>query len=205
MTSKQTVFIVDDDGGPRDSVAAVVESLGIASRQFCSAEAFLDVCCCDAAGCLVTDLRMPGMSGLDLQEWLAAHEFRLPVVLITAYADVPLAVRAMKSGAVTVLEKPCSSRTLGRAILDALKQDTENRRQRTRQGEVRSQLAHFSEDDRQLIDLVVAGIPNKAIAQKLNMGLRTVERRRRHIFQSLQIETAAQLARLASEAERSDG
>ncbi len=203
MTSEPTVFIVDDDEAPRDSVAAVVESLGIASRQFRSAEEFLNEGCRGAAGCLVTDLRMPGMSGLELQEWLTTHEVHLPVILITAFADVPLAVRAMKSGAVTVLEKPCSSHALGRAIREARKQDSENRQQRTRQSEVRAQLVGFGESDRQLIDLIVAGIPNKAIAQKLDMGLRTVERRRRHIFQALQIETAAQLASLVSEAEQS--
>jgi len=201
MLPEPTVFIVDDDPQVCDSVAVLVETMGLPTREFTSAEDFLAAYDPTQPGCLVTDLRMQGKSGLELQEQLKADEVRLPVVFITGYADVPTAVRIMQNGATSVLEKPFREQDLWDAIRKALDRDTEFRRHSARIEDVRQRLTALTDNERQVLDLLVAGKMNKTIAKQLGVSLRTVEQRRHDLLDKMQVDSLAALVRLSIEAD----
>ena len=196
VTKEPTVFVVDDDEGARASVRALVRSMGIAVETFDSAEAFLQALDPDAAGCLVTDVRMLGMSGIELQEKLAADGIMLPVIIITAHAETPLTVRAVKSGAVTVLEKPCRDYELYDAIRDALAKDSTMRTQAAEHQAFVQKVASLSPQERQVLDLMLEGLANKVIARRMDVSVRTVENRRQRIFEKTGTQSLAELIRL---------
>ncbi len=200
MNDTQTVFVVDDDPSARDSVIELVGSMGIPAEPFASAEEFLKQYHEDRPGCLVTDVRMLNMSGVELLERLADKGSVLPVIVITAYADVPLTVRAMRAGAVTLLEKPCRDQELWESVREALRRDTVNRSQFQRVRDIRKRLESLTEEERQVMDLMVAGKANKVIADELVMGLRTVELRRHHLFRKMKANSVAELVELVVEA-----
>ena len=199
MMQERTIYIVDDDPAARKSVAMLVETMGIATETFASGEEFLSAFDESRGGCLVTDLRMLGMTGIELQENLASRGSKLPVIIITAYADVPLAVRAMKSGAVTFLEKPCRNEELWDAIREALARDAENRRLHAKRVDVESRLARLSQKERLLMDKLLAGKTHKVISQELDISIRTVETRRNKILSKMQTDTLVELGRLIAE------
>ncbi len=147
MTPKDTVFVVDDDPAARESLAALVETMGLECETFSSAEQFLEVCNSDRPGCLVADIFMSGMNGLELQKVLADKDITLPVIIISAYANVPLTTRAMKGGAVTLLEKPCSGLELCENIRAALLRDRQNRRQTKRRQKLRRLIVGADEEN----------------------------------------------------------
>ena len=193
MLANQTVFVVDDDVSARESVAALACSIGAKAETFSSAEEFLEQYQPDRAGCLVTDLRMLGMSGTELQEKLAADGIRLPVIIITAHAETPITVRAVKSGAVTVLEKPCRDYELFNAIRDALNMDNETRT-RVEQGQrLNSRFDTLSPDEKTVLEFMMEGVANKVIARRLDISTRTVEKRRQRIFEKTNTESLAEL------------
>ena len=196
VSQEPTVFVVDDDEGARTSVRALVRSMGIQVQTFDSAEAFLEALDPDAPGCLVTDVRMLGMSGIELQEKLAADGILLPVIIITAHAETPLTVRAVKSGAVTVLEKPCRDYELYDAIRDALSQDSALRTRSAAHQAFQQKVASLSTQERQVLDLMIEGLANKVIARKMDVSVRTVENRRQRIFEKTGTESLAELIRL---------
>ena len=204
MSQAATVFVVDDDPAARQSVSALVESMGLAVESFESAEAFLAVCDSTSAGCLVTDYRMLGMSGLELQEALVRDNISIPVIVITAYADVPLAVRAMKRGAITLLEKPCHENELVANIRRAIEMDTTTRHQSERSRQTRQRIASLSDGERAVMKLLIEGKMNKNIAKELDLGLRTVELRRHQIMKKMQVDSVAELVRLVMEAGAAD-
>ncbi len=179
MSTEPIVIIVDDDPAARDSVAALVKSKGVGTRTFASAEEFLAALDPAETGCLVVDVRMTGMSGVELQETLRARGSDWPVIVITGFGDVPTAVRAMKAGALTFLEKPCRTTELWSAIEDALAQSVQKESQRERQSEIQARYDQITPDERQVLRLMLAGATNKTIAADLDLGLRTVELRRR--------------------------
>jgi FixJ family two-component response regulator len=199
MTSEQLVFIIDDDAAARGSVAALVESMGVRPSPYSSAEEFLAAYDESQNGCLVADMRLRGMSGLELLEGLSRRPFRPPIVMITAFADVPMTVRAMNLGAVTVLEKPYRDQDLRDAIGKALVLSSHRRRDEAHVLQKQARLASLTAEETQVLDLILAGRMNKGIARKLQLGLRTVEARRHSIMSKFAVHSLAELVRVAWE------
>lgn len=195
-----TVWIVDDDEQARRSVSALVRSMGLGAEAFASAEEFLDAYREDRPGCLVTDVRMVGMSGLELQDMLNERNVLLPVIVLTAYARTSLTVRAVKSGAFTVLEKPYDEDDLWDAIRSALADDAESRAKHARRRELQRRIGRLTPAEREVMDMVVRGKPNKNIARLLGVSIRTVESRRQEIFSKMEADSVAKLVRLVIDA-----
>jgi two-component system, LuxR family, response regulator FixJ len=201
MKFEPTVFVVDDDERARKSVCALVRSLGLRAEAFSSGEEFLARPASSGPGCLVTDIRMIDMSGLDLQDRLIEQGIRLPVIVLTAYPRTRSTVRAMKAGAVTLLEKPYDEEELWDAIRKALAQEAAGRAEAQRRGEIRQRATELTPAERNVMNLIVQGKPNKIIAKQLDMSIRTIESRRHEVFAKMQVESVAELVRLAIEGE----
>jgi FixJ family two-component response regulator len=197
MNNDSTVFVVDDDAGARESVVALVGLKGLRAEGFSSAEEFLAHYDPTRKGCLVIDVRMGGMSGLELLENLKARKSTLPVVVITGYADVPMAVRAMENGAVKFLEKPCQEQELWQAIQQALQIENTQHAQRKQRTEIETRLATLTEDELEVFRRLLAGHANKRVAADLDIGLRTVELRRSNIMKKMQATSLPDLVRMA--------
>lgn len=195
-----TVYVVDDDYDVRESLSMLLRSMGLRAAAFASAGEFLGAAGADPEGCLVADVRMPGMSGLELQEELARRGVLLPVIVITGHADVPMAVTAMKGGAVDFLEKPFSDQTLLDRVHGALRLDAERRTRRATAGDLGARLARLTPRERQVLERVVAGKPNKVIARELGLSTRTVEIHRARVMEKMQARSLADLVRLAGDA-----
>lgn len=198
--SPPTVYVVDHEAAVQDSIAALVGSHGYRAEAYDSAEQFLANFDRTSVGCLVTDQRMTGLSGTELLRILNGEGAHLPVILITANATVPLAVRAMELGAVTVLEKPYRDQELWHCIEQALQRDARVHEARLRANEIRRRLGTLAEEERAVLDRIVAGRQNKSIAHELGIGLRTVEARRQSIFQKLNAQSLAELLRMVLDA-----
>jgi FixJ family two-component response regulator len=197
MDPNATVFVVDDDAAARESVLALVSLKGVRAQGFASAEEFLANYTPEMTGCLVVDVRMTGMSGLQLLQQLQAKKSTLPAIVITGYADVPMAVKAMQSGAMTFLEKPCQEQELWQAIQQALDKEQSLLAARRQQGEVESRLATLTEDEVAVLHKLLEGLPNKRIAVDLDIGLRTVELRRSNIMKKMSANSLPELVRMA--------
>jgi len=195
------VFVVDDDEQARMSVCALVQSMGLRAKAFSSAEEFLASYHEAGPACLVVDVRMLGMSGLELQEELNRRNVLLPVIVLTAYAQIPMTVRAIKAGAVTLLEKPYEEDDLWDAIRRALAHDAARRPEHERRQEIRGRAGRLTPAERQVMRMIVQGKANKAIARQLDVSVRTVENRRREVFRKMQADSVAELVRLAIEAD----
>ena len=204
MATDPTVFVVDDDEDARDSVCVLVRSMGIPAEPFASAEEFLAGYVKGRPGCLVTDVRMLGMSGIELQEELIQRNISLPVIVLTAYARTRVTVRVMAAGAVTLLEKPYDEDELWDAIRKALARDAQRWEGVQRQREVRSRVDQLTPGERAVMDLIVQGQPNKTIARKLEISVRAVENRRSAIFTKMQADSVAELVRLVIDAKLDD-
>ena len=197
MSENATVFIVDDDAAARESVVALVSFKGLTAKGFASAEEFLAQYDPAVPGCLVLDVRMPGMSGLHLQQVLRERGSTLPVVVITGYADVPMAVRAMQNGAVTFLEKPCQEQELWHGIERALNLEEAQQILRKQKTELEGRMATLTEDEVAVLSKLLEGLPNKRIAADLDIGLRTVELRRSNIMRKMEANSLPELVRMA--------
>lgn len=195
-STQPTVFVVDDDPVARESVAALTESMGVHTESFASAEDFLEVFDSARPGCLVTDVRLGGMNGLELQEELVRQEVTVPVVVITGYADVPLAVRAMQRGAVTLLEKPCQHRELWDGIRAALAMDAEGREEAAQRTEIRDRVESLTAKEHDVMQRIIGGDLNKTIAADLQVSTRTVELRRHNVLKKMQVGSVAELVRV---------
>ncbi len=196
MQDEPTVYLVDDDQLVRDSVRVLVRSFGLKAEAFASAEEFLEHYDPQWAGCLVTDLRMLGMSGMELQENLAASGIAIPVIIITAHAETALTVKAVKQGAVTVLEKPCCGDELRDAIRDAISLDARTRAELAAQQEFQQRLASLSQQEQDVLAYMIDGVANKVTARRLGVSIRTVENRRQRIFEKTGAKSLAELIRL---------
>lgn len=194
-TQDPCVFLVDDDPAVRSSVTLLLTSMGHPVDSFESAQQFLEAYRDDRPGCLLVDVRMPGLSGLELQGRLKAVGITLPVIVITGYGDIPMAVRAMQAGAVTFLEKPFREQELWENVQRAIELDTEQRRRATHRAEWQQRLGHLTLAERQVLDRVVAGHPNKQIAAELGVSQRTVEVRRANVMRKMQVSSVVELAR----------
>jgi two-component system, LuxR family, response regulator FixJ len=191
-----TVFIVDDDEGARNSVKAIVRSMGVDAETFPSAEEFLAQADPARPGCLVTDLRMLGLSGIELQEKIVGLGLTLPVIIITAHAETPITVRAIKNGALTVLEKPCRDYELYDVIRDAIALDKELRLRNAEVKAFTQKLETLTESEQGVLDLMIQGQANKVVARRLGVSVRTVENRRQQIFEKTGTDSLAELIRL---------
>ncbi|MDX1946702.1 MAG: response regulator [Pirellulaceae bacterium] len=201
MDSNAIVFVVDDDAAARESVMALVSLKGLATKGFASAEEFLAQLDDNQPGCLVVDVRMSGMSGLQLLQQLQARRSTLPSIVITGYADVPMAVKAMQAGALTFLEKPCQEQALWQAIQQALDLEAAQQAQRKQKAEIEGRLATLTEDEVAVLRKLLEGLPNKRIAVDLDIGLRTVELRRSNIMKKMVASSLPELVRMAIVAE----
>ncbi len=201
-----TVFVIDDEESVRDSITALVELRGVRARTFASAEDFLAANLAGSPGCVVTDLRIdPGMSGIELQQELTRRGWEIPVIVISAYADVPNAVEAMHRGAVTLLEKSCSSEKLWAAIDEALKLDVAGREKREVVAALLEMFQRLTKDEVDVCVLIVTGEANKVIANQLGVSLRTVESRRAMILKKIGVDSLPELVRLYVELETAMG
>jgi two-component system, LuxR family, response regulator FixJ len=192
MPPEPTVWIVDDDPSIRNSLKWLIESIGLAVKTCHSAEEYLRVYV-DGPGCLVTDLRMPGMSGLELQDALAATGCEVPVIFLTAHAEVPIAVRALKSGGLDFIEKPFSNQQLLDSIRRALSTDKVAREARARRAAATARLGALSTREQEVTNLVVEGKSNKQIAAGLELSIKTVEFHRAHIMRKMGADSLAAL------------
>jgi RNA polymerase sigma factor (sigma-70 family) len=196
MESEPTVFVVDDDPAVRDSLRDLIESAGLAVESHASAREFLDAYTPDRPGCLVLDVRMPGMSGLDLQEHLREKRFGIPVIIITAHGSVSDASRSFKMGAIDFLEKPFIHEDLLARISAAIEKDARTRQHEARLDDITNRIARLTARERQVMDKVVTGCPNKRIATELGITQRTVEVHRAQVMEKMQAESLAELVRL---------
>jgi len=195
-TSKSTVYIVDDDQAIRHAMELLMRSVGLDYEIFHSGDDFLSNHSNDRAGCLVLDIRMPGLGGLELQEKLNESGSTLPVIFITGHGDVPMAVEAMQKGAVDFIQKPFRDQELLDRIGEALKTDQERRSAREEKTEVLIRIEKLTNRERQVLDLVVTGKPNKVIAYELGVSQRTVEIHRARVMEKMQAKSLADLVRM---------
>ncbi len=196
MAEAPTVFLVDDDHAVRDSLRWLVETINLDVETYASAKSFLDACDPDRPGCLVLDVRMPGMSGLELQETLIGRGITLPIIVITGYGDVPSAVRAMRQGAVDFLEKPFDDQALLELIQHCVQRDARNRQAEATRREVRKNLAKLTPREREVLDLVVSGNSNKETARCLGVSPKTIEVHRARVMEKMDVTSLAKLAQM---------
>jgi len=201
MNSEPTVFLVDDDVQVRDWLRAVVESVKLPVQTYESAGEFLDNYGPACPGCLVVDMRLPGMSGLDLQEELAKRGMFLPTIVITGYPDVTSAVKAMKAGALEFIEKPFSAQVFLDSVQRALERDREFRKRQAERAASEKRLAELTPRQRGILKLLVQGQPNKIIAERLGLSNKTVEAHRASIRRKTRASSLAELVQLVLAAE----
>jgi len=194
--SMPTVFIVDDDAPVRDGLKLLLRSVGHRVETYGSAQEFLDAYADDRPGCLVLDVRMPGMSGLDLQERLNERRAILPIIFITGHGDVPMAVEALQAGALDFLQKPFRDQELLDRSASALDKDAANRRELLELKQVAARFAELTPRERSVMNLVVQGKSNKVIAGDLDISQRTVEIHRARVMEKTQAGSLAHLVRM---------
>jgi len=195
MNSEATVVLVDDDQNVRDALKWLIESVDLAVDTYASATEFLESFVPTEPGCLVLDVRMPGMSGLELQENLAAHNCGLPVIIITGHADVGMCVRAFKGGAFAFLEKPVNQQDLLEQIRKAIELDKRNRRASVSIADIDDRVTCLTPREREIMDLLVAGQSMKQIAATLQISLPTCSKHRASVLEKLDVDNDVQLVR----------
>lgn len=191
----QTVYVVDDEAAVRRALAALMETAGLAVAGFPSAEAFLEAVAPDARGCLLLDVRMPGMGGVALQRRLNAAGYTLPVVVVSGHGDVPLAVEMMHQGAADFVEKPFDGRALLERVRELLEADAAAAERSRQVQAIREGLARLTARERDVFEAVIDGKPTKAIADELGISPRTVDVHRYHLMEKLGARNAAELVR----------
>lgn len=190
-----TVFLVDDDDAVRRSLQLLITTYGMHVKSMASAEEFLDAWHPDTVGCLVLDIRMAGISGLTLQDLLQERRISIPIIFITGHGDISACRRAFQGGAVDFLTKPVDEKTLMNSIRIGISQDIRRHANQTEIADLRDRLENLSEREREVLELMLEGIPNKLIARRIDLSTRTVESHRARIFIKLQADSLAQLVR----------
>jgi len=192
-----TVFVVDDDDAVRGSLRLLLKSVGISAVAYASAPEFLASYDAEQPGCIVLDVRMPGMSGLELQEQLNRRGAMIPVIFITGHGDIPMAVEAMQQGAFDFLQKPFRDQELLDRIQRALARDRENRSHLHQKDRIRERFETLTPREREVLALVTRGMPNKVMAAELGVSQRTVEIHRARVMEKMEASSLAQLVRMA--------
>ena len=195
--SKPTIYIVDDDDGVRRATGALMESVGYAHKTYASGREFLQHYNSSQPGCLVLDIRMPEMSGLELQQELNQRNIRLPVIFVTGHGDVPMAVQAMKKGAFDFVQKPFRDQDLLDKVNHALQQDSVLRQETADKEEVLQRWNSLTQREKEVMALIAEGNANKVVAQDLNLSERTVEIHRARVMEKMQARSVAQLVKLS--------
>jgi two-component system response regulator FixJ len=196
INNKQTIYIIDDDEGIRDGLEMLLDSIGLHSHSFDSGTAFIKAYNEKMSGCIVLDIRMPKMSGLELQRKLKDLKCLLPIIFITGHGDIPMAVEAMRLGAIDFIRKPFNEQELIDRINEALKFDDKQHEKTQNKLNDESNLESLSHRERQVFELVADGAMNKMIAADLGISERTVEVHRSHVMEKLNVRTLAQLVRI---------
>ena len=196
-SSEETVFIVDDDASVRRSTERLVRAAGFKVESFVSARDFLKQPPPSGVACLILDVQMPGLSGMDLQEELSRLGVQIPIIFITAHGDIPMTVKAMKGGAVEFLTKPFDSHGLLEAIRAAIERDRGAQKQRREIKELRERYDHLTPREREVICLIVSGMLNKQVAAALSTTERTIKFHRSNIMQKMKVESLAELVSIA--------
>ena len=198
------VFVVDDDLSVREALSSLIRSVGLRVETFASAQEFLRYQRPDVTACLVLDVRMPGLSGLDLQRELAHAEKRIPIIFITGHGDIPMSVRAMKAGAIEFLPKPFRDEDLLDAIREGLERDQADRQQRGELAEIQDKYATLTSREREVIVLLVKGMLNKQVAAELGITEITIKVHRRRILQKMNAKSLPALVRMVEKLRLTD-
>lgn len=196
MKQDATVFVVDDDEAVRRSLRWLIESVGLNVETYASAREFLNAYQLNHPGCLVLDVRMPEMSGLELQEKLIANRINIPILFLTGHGDVPMAVRAMKAGAADFISKPFNDQALLDRIQHAIKRDVFLREEQAQRAEIEARWAKLTPREREVMELVIAGKSNKAIAAQLGVSSKTVEAHRAKFMEKMKANSLPDLMRI---------
>ena len=197
---KATVYVVDDDPSVRAGLSRLLQSVGLTVKTFTSAREFLEQVVAEEPGCVIADLRMPAMSGLELQEQLMTRNLNLPVIFLTGYGTVPASVRAMKRGAADFLEKPVDDQVLLDAIFPALEKDRENRHKQAEVKVIQDRLTSLTPREYEVLTLIITGMINKQAASELGTTEKTIKVHRARLMEKMHCESLAQLVRLAEKA-----
>lgn len=195
-----TLYLIDDDDAISRAMQSVGELLRLPVLRFASAESFLKTDITDAAGCAIVDIKLPGMNGIELQAALRERSCEVPVIVVSGHADVPLAVEAMRRGALTVLEKPFSLEQLKTHIQEAMELDQSRREVRKLRDLARERLASLTQREREVLDLISRGQTNKQIAAELHLTLRAIEDRRARLMRRMGVNSLAELLSLVQQA-----
>lgn len=193
IQSEPTVFIVDDDSSVLKGLSRLMKSVKLNEETYSSAQDFLDSYNSEQPGCLLIDMRMPGISGLELQEILQSMKILIPTIIITGYGEVTDAVQAMKNGAIDFIEKPFKGQYLIDQVHKAIAKDTQIRKKQAQQQVVSASLALLTPREREVMDLVIAGKANKVIAFELGLSMKTVEFHRAHVMKKMKVDSVAEL------------
>ena len=196
LTHDPTVFVVDDDQTVRETLRTLVGSVGLSVEAYASGPEFLSAQNGGRPGCVVCDVRLPGMSGLDLQQELATRRLGMPMIMITGYADVSTAVRAMRAGAIDFIEKPFNRQVLLDRVHEAIEIDRRGRMLEAQRRSVGARVARLTPREREVMALVVAGKANKVIAIDLGLCEKTVEVHRAHVMRKMEADSLAELVRM---------
>jgi len=197
MSTQGTIFVVDDEPAVRDSLQVLLGTYGFAVETYATAASFLDRADAHRPGCLVADVRMPGMTGIELQRELTRRGSVMPVIVITGHGDVPMAVDALKAGAMDFLEKPLNDEALVRSIRAALERDERSRAEGQEMSRLGERMGRLTGREREVMMLIVDGLANNAVAEKLGISARTVEHYRANIMQKMEASSFAELVRMA--------